>query len=441
MALKIVTGGTTGAADGTLVSSGNKLVLTALSPSYITAHIRCDDGYWSNDQAFTIPSNIEISFDGGSTWKTHADSPYTYSSDVEDVNVPIRIRQTASASGDVSLVTDGTYTAITALSNVSGFTATPGNAQVALAWSAVTNRTYYKIERATDSGFTTGLTTLTSTLTSTSYTDTGLTNGTTYYYRIKALGTGRYSDSAAWATTSATPTSTIFSDDFASLDTTTNWLAITSGTATVAASGGKAVITKNSTANKALLVAKANALTHGGTWTVTAKVDVSNEGAADDQHPVLALARKSSAPTSGDTFTDVYFPIRVELYRYSVDGRLYYRFKYLNPSSTAVWYDFGSAAWSTTFDGATDGTGSWKVLPGGNDQAQFQYVIEADATNGLRLKVKSADGTTTHDTSAWVPWSGIYGSGSYYLAFGAWQYSFTTAFSGVMNVDSVVVTG
>lgn len=438
MALKIVTGGTTGAADGTLVSSGNKLTITALSPSYINAHIRCDDGYWSNDQAFTIPSNIQISFDGGSTWKGSADSPYT-GPEIEDVNFPIRIRQVASASGDVSLVTDGTYTAITALSDVSGLSGTAGDASVALSWSAVTNRTYYEVQRATDSGFTTGLTTLTSTLTGTSYTDTGLTNGTTYYYRVKALGTGRYSDSANWATTNATPTAVIFSDSFATLDTTTNWLAITSGSASIAASGGKAVITKNATGNKALLVAKANALAASANWTVTALVDMSGIGASDDQHPVLALARKSSAPTSGDTFTDdVYFPIRIELYRLSTDGHLYFRFKYLDTGGTANWFDFGTPAWSTSFDGATNGTGSWiKLL---SDTGQYQYVIQGHATNGVRMIVKSADGATTYGTSAYVPWSSINGSGSYYIAFGAWQYSFTTAFTGTMNVDSVIVT-
>lgn len=437
MALKIVTGGTTGAADGTLVSSGNKLTLTALSPSHISAHIRCDDGYWSNDQAFTIPSNIQISFDGGSTWKGSGDSPYT-APEIEDVNFPIRIRQVASASGDVTLVTDGTYTAITALATVSGLTATPGNAQVDLSWSAVANRTYYQIQRATDSGFTANLTTLTSTATATTYTDTGRTNGTTYYYRVKAIGTGRYSDSAAWASTSATP-SNAWTDDFSTLDTTSTWLAITSGSGTVAASGGKAVITKNATGNKALLVAKAQPITHGTTKTVTAKVDMSGIGASDDQHPVLALARKSSAPTSGDTFTDAYFPLRIELYRLSTDGHLYYRFKYQNTSPAGVWYDFGGGgAWSTTFDGATDGTGSWKILPSG-DTAQYTYVIEMDATNGVRFLVKSADGATTHATSAWVAWSAINGSGDYYVAFGAWQYSFTSAFTGTMNVDSVTI--
>lgn len=228
-------------------------------------------------------------------------------------------------------------------------------------------------------------------------------------------------------------------DDFASSIDSSTWLAITSGTASISVSGGKAVITKDSTANKALLVAKVKPVAHGSTALISAKVDISNAGASDYQHPVLALARKSSAPTSGDTFTDVYFPLRIELYKYSVDGHLYYRFKYLDTGGTAQWYDFNPGNWSTTFDSATDGTGSWKILPSG-DTTQYTFQIEFHATNGVRMLVKSADGATTHATSAWIPWSSINGSGDYYVSFGAWQYSFTTAFSGVMNVDSIAVT-
>ncbi len=204
MALKIVTGGTTGAADGTLVSSGNPLVIVALNTA-VDCHIRCDDGYWSNDQDFDVPAELEVSFDGGSTWYDNADEPIT-APEIEDVNYPIKIRQTtAAASASGSFATDGTYTAIAALSTVGSFAATPSSTQVALSWGAVTNRDHYQVDRATDSGFTTGVTLGIYTGTGTSYTDTGLTNGTTYYYRIKAKGIGRYSDSASYATANAAP--------------------------------------------------------------------------------------------------------------------------------------------------------------------------------------------------------------------------------------------
>ena len=227
MGLKIVTGGTTGAQDGTLVSSGNKLTFAALNAPYI-AHMRCDDGFWSADQTFTLPAELEVSFDGGSTWKGSGLNPIP-APEIEDVNYLLKFRQiTGAVTAASTFDTNGSYTAITALGNVGSFTATPGNAQVALSWAAVTNRDHYQIDRATDSGFTTGVVTGVYTGTGTTYTDTGLTNGTTYYYRIKAIGIGRYSDSASYATANAAASSVYRVDDF----TDTNAVALASHTPT-----------------------------------------------------------------------------------------------------------------------------------------------------------------------------------------------------------------
>ena len=68
-----------------------------------------------------------------------------------------------------------------------GLTATPGNGQVALAWNASSGATSYNVKRATVSG---GPYTVVASPTSTSYTDTGLTNGTTYYYVVSAVNSG-----------------------------------------------------------------------------------------------------------------------------------------------------------------------------------------------------------------------------------------------------------
>jgi subtilase family serine protease len=66
-------------------------------------------------------------------------------------------------------------------------TATAGNAQVALAWTGSAGATSYSVYRGTASG---GETLLKSGLTATSYTDTGLTNGTTYFYQVAAVNAG-----------------------------------------------------------------------------------------------------------------------------------------------------------------------------------------------------------------------------------------------------------
>ena len=221
MSLKIVLGGTTGAADGTLVSSGNPIVFTGLAiDTPIDAHIRADDDTYGQSCVFEMDTtagpavgkgDLQVSIDGGSTWHGWADNPFSLDTgvgiggtDIGDLNFPIKLRQhAASPPGDTSggFDTDGTLAAATALGDVTGFTVTPGDTQMALAWSAVTNRTAYRIDRATDSGFTTGVALdISPGQTSTSFTDTGRTNGTTYYYRIKAVGTYRYKDSASYAT-------------------------------------------------------------------------------------------------------------------------------------------------------------------------------------------------------------------------------------------------
>ena len=79
--------------------------------------------------------------------------------------------------------------------------ATAGNAQVGLSWSASSGATSYNVKRATTNG---GPYTKIASPTTTSYTDTGVTNGTTYYYVVSAVNTA--GESANSSQVSATPT-------------------------------------------------------------------------------------------------------------------------------------------------------------------------------------------------------------------------------------------
>jgi fibronectin type 3 domain-containing protein len=74
--------------------------------------------------------------------------------------------------------------ATTAPAVPTGLLATAGNAQVTLTWSSSTGATSYHVKRATTTG---GPYTLISAPTSTTFADTGLTNGTTYFYVASAV--------------------------------------------------------------------------------------------------------------------------------------------------------------------------------------------------------------------------------------------------------------
>jgi fibronectin type 3 domain-containing protein len=84
----------------------------------------------------------------------------------------------------------------------SGLTAMGGANQVALSWSSSSGATTYNIYRSVASGAE-GSTPLVSGVTSTAYTDTTVTNGTTYYYEVTAVNASGQSAKSSEA--SATP--------------------------------------------------------------------------------------------------------------------------------------------------------------------------------------------------------------------------------------------
>ena len=87
----------------------------------------------------------------------------------------------------------------------SAVAATPGNAQVSLSWTAPAGASSFNIYRSTTSGMTPANGTRVGTgFGSSPYTDTGLANGTTYYYVVTAVNSGG-AESAPSAQVSAAP--------------------------------------------------------------------------------------------------------------------------------------------------------------------------------------------------------------------------------------------
>src|SRR5262249_36269273 len=81
-----------------------------------------------------------------------------------------------------------------------GLAATAGNAQVQLSWNASTGATSYNVKRATTSG---GPYATVATVTGATFTNTGLANGTTYFFVVSAVNAN--GESANSSEVSATP--------------------------------------------------------------------------------------------------------------------------------------------------------------------------------------------------------------------------------------------
>jgi fibronectin type 3 domain-containing protein len=104
--------------------------------------------------------------------------------------------RTSSADPGVTSTTTAVPAAPTALA------ATAGNQQISLSWTAGSGATSYHVKRATVSG---GPYTQVGSPAAASYTDTGLTNGTNYFYVVSAVNAS--GESANSSQTSGTPAS------------------------------------------------------------------------------------------------------------------------------------------------------------------------------------------------------------------------------------------
>ena len=98
-----------------------------------------------------------------------------------------------------------------------GLTASGANTQVNLTWSASAGATGYNVKRASDTGG--PYTTIAANHQGTSYSNTGLTNGVTYYYVVSAVGPGGESGNSGEAP--GTPSAPVVS-----------WSSLTIGTST-----------------------------------------------------------------------------------------------------------------------------------------------------------------------------------------------------------------
>jgi len=154
-----------------------------------------------------------------------------------------------SAGESANSVETGAMPAVTAPAAPTGLTATAGNAQVSLSWTVTPGAGYYKVKRSTQSG---GPFLLVATPSSNALTDTGLSNGTTYFYIVSAVNSaGEGADSAKSSATPQLPVPDVPAN-------------------VIAASGDQKIILSWSAAANATGYKVKRSTTSGGPYTVVA---------------------------------------------------------------------------------------------------------------------------------------------------------------------------
>ncbi len=146
--------------------------------------------------------NVKRSTTSGGPYTTLASPTTTSYTDTGLTNATpyFYVVSAVNTSGESANSAQASATPQAAPATPTNLTATAGNAQVALGWTASSGATSYNVKRSTTSG---GPYTTLASPTTTSYTDTGLTNATPYFYVVSAVNTSGESANSAQA--SATP--------------------------------------------------------------------------------------------------------------------------------------------------------------------------------------------------------------------------------------------
>ena len=222
--------------------------------------------------------------------------------------------QTEVIDGKIYAIGGGEYSSMEVYavtnSSVKQLKATGGDSKVDLSWDTVTRATSYTVKRSTTAGG--PYTSVVTDLTETSYTDTDVTNGTTYYYVVTAAYNGTEignSNEASAQPTSQTPPVTdsklkvvlevsealrLSVDDDLNVNTQMSW---SSSDPTVATVNEKGIVTALAPGNTIITVKSAD-----GSYTDYINVLVVEN--ADDYRLAIDLKAGETARLTADDFTN-----------------------------------------------------------------------------------------------------------------------------------------
>lgn len=217
----------------------------------------------ANETSYTVRRALNPTFTLGVTTVTSTDTTRNITDTSLTQSTPYYYRVKGNATGK-----DGIETAVataTTASLAASATLTASavyDTAMTLTWAAVTGATGYVLYRATNAGFSAGLTTVyTGSLLT--FNDSGLTPGTTYYYRVKATASGKNivnykTTSQATAAALAAP-STPVASSIGQTTLTLTWGAVTGATGYVVqrsvTAGGTYVTVASGTVGNVLTLA------------------------------------------------------------------------------------------------------------------------------------------------------------------------------------------
>jgi len=158
-------------------ASSSQVSLSWTAGSYASTYtVQC-----AQDAAYIVSFKEAVGIAGLTTTITGLEGYSSYVCRIKSVN-------TTGVSSWISASVSTTNT--TAPSSLIAVASSSSVTQIDLTWGAVAGATNYTIDRATDAAFTLNLVSAPSGGPTTSYASTGLSAGTRYYYRVKALANG-----------------------------------------------------------------------------------------------------------------------------------------------------------------------------------------------------------------------------------------------------------
>ena len=354
----------------------------------------------------------------GSTWSTVAtvsSNSYTNTNLTNGTKYSYRVLASADGStwSSASAVVSATPAAAVKVSAPTNVKATAGDKQVKLTWTAVSGATKYRIQRLNGSTWST-----VATVSTNSYTNTNLTNGTKYSYRVLASADGSTWSSAS-AVVSATPAAAVKVSAPTNVKATSGdkqvkltWTAVSgaakyriqrlngstwSTVATVSTNSYTNTNLTNGTKYSYRVLASAD----GSTWSSASAVVSATPAAA-----VKVSAPTNVKATAGDK--------QVKLTWTAVSGATKYRIQRLNGSTWSTIATVSTNSYTNT--GLTNGTKySYRVLASANGSTWSSASAVVSATPAAAVKVSAPTNVkaTAGDKQITVTWNAVSGATQY----------------------------